>query len=320
MELFGGSLDLVRLTFLIGAVFALICKKKLGATPGGIVMPGILALALDDSISSFLVIVALSAICFVVARVTFLRLPLRRRWTALLSVSLSVVLGLLAAAMLDLGSRLAPDVLVLSLITPGLFTVSARRYGILRTGGSAIVATGATYLVGLALAALLPTALLTASATRLDGYPPLTLSDIYLVLPVGLAMAMVVYWRFGVRGGGYVVGPMAALIAIASPIEFAMLAAAVVLNYLLIRLVLEYTQIIGLERFVLGLFFSYLAVSVMDSVATMVAIPGYRVSSLAMMIAVAVFTNDLTLQPIKRSALLGIGPTFLVSLLVRVLL
>ncbi len=316
MEIFWSSLDLVRLTFLVGAVLALLYKKQFGVTPGGIIVPGILTGLIFTSFPAFLVMLVLSLICFALYQSTFGRFALTRRWASLIMISISVALGLISMLALNM-AHIFDQELLLSLVVPGLIAISARKYGMGRVMTGTLAVTAASFLAGWALALAIPYETLTYMTVQLGTYTPLSLESPYLVFVISLVTAILIYYKFGIRGGGYMVAPFIAAVTISSPIQAALIAVGVVLSYVAVRLLLRYTLVIGLERFVFSLICGYIVITLIDVLATMVNIPGYRPAPIVLIIAVAVFTNDLSLQALKPSILKGFSPTLVMAHLAR---
>lgn len=316
MEIFWSSTDLVRLTFLAGAVLALFYKKRFGVTPGGIIVPGILAGLMFTSLPAFLIVVALSVICFFIYNYTFGRFALNRRWASLITISISVILGIICTIVFN-AAHLFSQELLLSLVVPGLIAISARKYGLGKVLLGSLSVTAACYAVGWALALSIPYETLTYMTVQLGSYTPLSLDNFYLAFFASLATAALIYYKFGIRGGGYMVAPFVAAVTFSSPIQALLLAVAVAISYLAVKLMLKYTLIIGLERFVFSLVCAYILVTLIDLLATMFVIPGYRPAPIVLIIAVAVFTNDLSLQPLRATLKRGFSPTLLMAHIAR---
>lgn len=316
MEIFWSSTDLIRLTFLAGAVLALLYKKRFGVTPGGIIVPGILAGLMFTSLPAFLVVIALSVACWAIYHYTLGRFALNRRWGALITVSISLVLSVMCTVAFN-GAHIFSQELILSLIVPGLIAISARRYGLGRVMLGTLSVTALCYCVGWALALSIPYDILTNMTVRLGGYTPLSVDNYYLAFFASIATAALIYYKFGIRGGGYTVAPFVAAVTFSSPIQAVLLAAAVGVSYLAIKLMLKFTLIIGLERFVFSLVSAYVLVTLIDLLATVIVIPGYRPAPLVLIIAVAVFTNDLSLQHLRSTLQKGFSPTLIMAHLAR---
>lgn len=130
-------------------------------------------------------------------------------------------------------------------------------------------------------------------------------------------MSILAYYRFGIRSGGYLIAPFLAVVLFSSPIQALLMFTGVACSYLAIKLIQKYTLVIGLERFVLSLFCGYFIVTLIDYVAIYIGIPGYRPSPLIIIIAIAVLTNDLSLQPLVPSLRKGVIPNLLVSFITK---
>lgn len=317
MDILEGSIDLTRAVFLIGAVLALLYKKKLGVTPGGVIVPGTLAGILFSSFTAFLVVLASSVICMLLYKLVFAHYALSKRWSAFIIIAMSVVLGLgLMAAAQQM--YLNQEVLLLSLVTPGLITISARKYGFGKVTFGALTVTTACCLIAWFLSMLIPYEAQTYLSVQLAAFAPLTLTNPYLVLPISLAVSALVYYRFGVRGGGYLIAPFIAVVAMNSPLQLLLVLLSVALSYLAILAIQKYTLLFGLERFVACLFLGYFFVTIMDVLAITVGLgEGYSPAPLVLIIAIAVMTNDLALQSIKHTLSKGVAPSLIASYLAR---
>lgn len=317
MEIFWSSIDLLRIVFLLGAVLALIYKKKLGVTPGGIIVPGTLAGILFFSFTAFLIVLALSLACWLLYRFIFARYALSKRWSSLIIISLSVGLGLITTAVLEVGQFFNQELLMLSLVVPGLITISAQKYGFPKVAVGTLAVTASCYAAGWLLVWAIPYDILTYMTVRLGAFTQLSLENPYVVLPVSLITAILIYYKFGIRGGGYLVAPFLAAVTFSSPLQALLIAAGVALSYLAVWVIQKYTLVIGLERFVFSLFCGYIVITAIDLLAIAFTIEGYRPAPIVLIIAVAVLTNDLSLQPLKATLKKGFSPTLVMSHLAR---
>lgn len=317
MDIFWSSVELTRVVFLLGAVLALLYKKKFGITPGGVIVPGTLAGILFASYIAFLITLASAIVCYFIYKFTFGRYALERRWSSLILVSISTIIGLGLMWSLEAWHLLSQELMLVTLVTPGLIAISARKYHLGKVMMGTLGVTAVCYMVGWALLSVIPIGLLTQLSVDLDRYTQLSLTNPYVVLPLSLLISVLIYYRFGIRGGGYLVAPFLAAVTFSSPLQAALLAVGVALSYGAVRLALRYTLIIGLERFVFSLFCGFIVVTLLDILAANVLLPGYRPSPLVLIIAVAVMTNDLSLQPLKISLKNGFATSQVVSHLAR---
>ncbi len=317
MEIFWSSIDLTRIIFLLGAVLALVYKKKFGVTPGGIIVPGTLTGMLFASFTAFLIVLVSAAVCFLLYKYTFGRYALTKRWASLITVSISVCLGLLAMGIVEVTHVFSQELLLFTLVVPGLLAISAQKYGPSRVLIGALSVTAVCYLAGWALVLSLPYDLLTSMTVQLGKYTQLSLVNPYVVLPVSLITAILVYYKFGIRGGGYLIMPFVASVAFSSPIQALLLMVGVALSYLAVKMALKFTLMIGLERFVFSLFCGYIMVTLIDILAINIEIAGYRPAPLVLIIAIAVLTNDLSLQSLKTTLQKGASTSLIMSHLAR---
>lgn len=317
MDAFSGSIDLARIVFLLGAVLALIYKKKFGITPGGIIVPGTLVGILSASFATFMIVMFTAALCTFLYKVLFSNYPLSRRWSSLINISMSVVLGLAFSALTGQLHIFDQEVMLFSLVVPGLISISAQKYSFMKVLFGTLSVTAACAVLGWGLSRIISYELLSSLSVQLAAYKPLALENPYLVLPISLIAAILVYFKFGIRGGGYLIAPFLAAVLASSPLQALLIAIGIGLSYLTVRLIQKYTLIIGLERFVVSLFCGYVVISLIDLYAVHFGIMNYRPAPLVLIIAVAVLTNDLTLQSLRTSLKKGVGPSMLISYLTR---
>lgn len=317
MEFFLSSVDLVRIVFLVGAVLALIYKKKVGVTPGGIIVPGVITGLLFTSFLAFIITLSITLICFGLYKITLGRYALSKKWAAFAIISASVTLSLIATAITETTHLLGNEIIAFSLVVPGLIAISANKYGLGKVLTGTLAVTAVCYFIAWALILTIPYALLSHTTVELGQYQQLSLENPYLTVPLSLLTAIVLYYKFNIRSGGYLVAPFIAAVTFSSPIQTLMIFAGVALSTLAVRLALRYTLIIGLERFVLSIFFGYIMVGIMDFIAITYTIPGYRPAPLVLIVAVAILTNDLSLQPLGKTLKNGFLPSTLMAHLAR---
>jgi poly-gamma-glutamate biosynthesis protein PgsC/CapC len=136
--------------FAIGIVVALLVEERTGRTPGGIIVPGFLALALDEP-WRVAVTLGTALVAIGVYRLVEPHLLLygRRRFAFLVLTGL--LLKAAAIHVLPLAGVLPVGLLVIGYMMPGLVASHAVRQGILPTVGAALLATGITRLAALGL-------------------------------------------------------------------------------------------------------------------------------------------------------------------------
>ncbi len=317
MDFLGNSIDMIRVVFLLGAVLALICKKTFGVTPGGIIVPGILAYSLSFSFVSFLITMVSIFICWGIYNLFLARYALSTRWRSLALISISTVIGLAEVAIIQHFNLIPQEALLFSLVAPGLVTIGARKYGLGKVMLAMLSVTALTIVGGLVLAKVIPYQQLSFLSVSLGEFVPLTLANPFISLPLSLLTAMILYWRFGVRSGGYLIAPFLASVLFVAPIQFALLVLGVAISYGLMWLIQRFTLIIGLERFVGCLFLGYFVISILDLLAVHFGIPNYHPAPLVLITAVGVLTNDMCLQSTSSFLRKGVGPAMAVSYLTR---
>lgn len=317
MDFLNSSTDLTRIVFLIGAVLALMCKKWFGITPGGIIVPGVLACVLFSSFVAFAIILATSLLCWLIYKYFLSNFALSNHWTSLLMISISVFLSLAELAAIKRFNILNQETMLLSMIIPGLVAISAKKYGLSRVLAAMSATTALSFVSGVVILAVVPYYSLSYFSVRLGEFTPLTLANPQLSLTASLLMALIIYHRFGIRSGGYMIAPFLAAVLYVAPIEFILLAIGVMLSYFTVQFIQRRTLIVGLERFVISLFCGYFVVSAIDLIAITVGINDYHPAPLVLIIAIAVLTNDLCLQPIKATLAKGFSPALLASFVAR---
>lgn len=308
MDYIQDSVDLMRIIFLLGAVLALIYKKKIGVTPGGIIVPGLLACVLAGSFKAFLLTIATTLFCWIIYKLTLAQVALSKRASSLALIGLSVLMGIGEALFLDKFVGINQEMQLSGLVVPGLIVITAKKYGLWRVMKGVFVTTAATLAAGLALATFVTASLTSYFTTGLGAYRELALHNPLLSFAASLTIAAILYALFKVRSGGYLMAPYIAALIFLSPIQSLMLLAGIIASYLIVRFILAHSLIIGLERFVVSLFCGYFVVSVCDYIAITAGIHAYYPTTLTTIIAVAVITNDLTLQPLAKAIGKGIAP------------
>jgi len=311
------SVELMRIIFLLGAVFALLYKKKIGVTPGGIIVPGLLACIMVASFKAFLLTILNACICWAIYRISFAHIALSKRTTSLSLIGLSVFFGIGESLLIGHSVGISHELLLASLVVPGLIVIGATKYGISRVAMGVSVTTAGTLASGLILAKLISVSITSYLSTGLGSYSELELKNPALSLALSLVVAAVLYAVFKVRSGGYLMAPYLATLIFISPVQSLMLFVGIIASYFAVNFILKNSLIIGLERFVVSLFCGYFVVSLSDYIAIVSGLETYYISTLTTIIAVAVITNDMTLQPFKKAVGKGITPAIVASYLVR---
>lgn len=133
----------------IGLVVSLLYAEVFGVAPGGIVVPGYLALGLDDPVVVTLTL-GISLLTFFVVRVLATVMIIYGRRRTALMILIGFLLGSLVRAGLGVGTPIGPfEVDVIGYIIPGLLAIWMDRQGIVVTLSSAVTASVMTRLSGL---------------------------------------------------------------------------------------------------------------------------------------------------------------------------
>jgi poly-gamma-glutamate biosynthesis protein PgsC/CapC len=135
----------------IGLVVSLLYSEFFGIAPGGIVVPGYLALEIQDPL---IVAVTLSValLTFFVVRVLATIAIVYGRRRTVLAILIGFLLGSLVRTLVGVGTPVGPfEIDVVGYIIPGLLAIWMDRQGAVVTVSSAITASVATRLLGLLL-------------------------------------------------------------------------------------------------------------------------------------------------------------------------
>lgn len=133
----------------IGLIVSLLYAETFGVAPGGIIVPGYLALAIDDPIKVALTF-AISLLTFFVVRVLATAMIIYGRRRTVLMILIGFLLGSLVRTGLGAGTPVGPfEIDVIGYIIPGLLAIWMDRQGIVVTASSAITASVLTRLSGL---------------------------------------------------------------------------------------------------------------------------------------------------------------------------
>ncbi len=133
----------------VGLAISLLYSELFGVTPGGIIVPGYLALAIPEPITVALTLGVALLTFFVVRVLATIAIVYGRRRTVL-SILIGFLLGALVRAAVGAGPPLGPFELdVVGYVIPGLLAIWIDRQGVVVTISSAITASIATRLAGL---------------------------------------------------------------------------------------------------------------------------------------------------------------------------
>ncbi len=133
----------------IGLAVSLLYAEVFGVAPGGIIVPGYLALGIDDPVVMALTL-GISLLTFFVVRVLATVMIIYGRRRTVLMLLISFLLGSLVRIGLGVGTPIGPfEIDVIGQIVPGLLAIWMDRQGIVVTLSSAITASILTSLSGL---------------------------------------------------------------------------------------------------------------------------------------------------------------------------
>ena len=137
----------------IGLVVSVLYAEMFGVAPGGIIVPGYLALGVYDPAVLSLTL-GVSLLTFFVVRVlASVTILYGRRRTALM-ILIAFLIGSLVRAGLGVGTPVGPfEIDVIGYIVPGLIAIWIDRQGLVVTVSSALTASILTRLIGVLLLA-----------------------------------------------------------------------------------------------------------------------------------------------------------------------
>lgn len=317
MELFSNSLELSRFVFVIGAFLALLYKRKSGITPGGIIVPAFLALILDQSFTWFITLLLTAAATQGLYRISIASIALSKHWVVFWNIAISVLLVLLVKATI-FSDYLTTELVLFGVALPGLIAANARHYGAHRVYFGTLLVTAGTVLAGMLLSKLIPFGYATELTVHLSVYKTLTIENTFPMIIATLLTGAILYKKLNVRTGGYILAPFVALLAYTSPIEFILFLLFTAIGYFLVQLVLKYSLITGLERFVLSLIISASFVTFIDILGASNIVPFYVASSMILVVAMGVYINDLCLQKPSIKMMAGLSAPVFVALFLSI--
>jgi poly-gamma-glutamate biosynthesis protein PgsC/CapC len=141
--------------FIIGVIVALLIDEITGITPGGIIVPGFLALAWGEP---WRVVATFAAALLAVAAVTYLQRFLflygRRRFAYSVLTGMGIKQTLMV--LLPRLHILSYGLLIIGFVIPGLLAENCLRQGITRTMAATILAAVLTRLIGGAILGFMP--------------------------------------------------------------------------------------------------------------------------------------------------------------------
>lgn len=252
MELFAYSADLARIVFIIGAVLAVVYKKYTGVTPGGVVVPAFLALLLDQSFIWFCIIFGASLLTRLLYLISFQAMALPRRWVVFINIAMSTAIVLAAQYLFGMAMP-STEAAAFGYVIPGLLSANIMRYRLQPVVLSTLGVTAVTYSIGYLCTQLVPFGWATSLTSQLGMFTPLQLGSPLILLPTALVVTGLTMWAFGTRTGGYLLAPFVALLASGSVVQFAAFIVGILCCYGLLQVILRYSLIFGLERFLMSL-------------------------------------------------------------------
>lgn len=296
------SIELTRITFLIGIVLALLFRKRFGFNAGGIVAPGFLAITLSSSLWLFLVTFGMSFVVYYLYMATFDKKALRGRYSVLIKMVYSILLMAISTWFLGLFFDVSGE--LIGYVAPGLIAASYRKYEVKNVAIGTLLVTAATYLLGLLLGIILPDQYLTYIKTQSEslGLTPFELEHRLIHFVFALIVGIATYHFSKARIGGLIILPMIGALLL-DPLNFIIFAALVVVILMIVKFVQSFSHLIGLERFAFATVISVILVWIVELslLSLNVGFSPLLLSALYLPVAVGVWVNDLSIQGVKKS-------------------
>ena len=138
----------------IGLIVSLLYSEAFGVAPGGIIVPGYLALGVSDPAAVCLTL-GVGLLTFFIVRVLSTVTVLYGRRRTVLMILIAFFIGSLLRAALGMQTPVAPfETEVIGYIVPGLIAIWIDRQGAIVTLSSALTASVLTRLIGLLMLGL----------------------------------------------------------------------------------------------------------------------------------------------------------------------
>lgn len=303
------SIEIIRLTFILGLILSLLTRRAMGFNAGGIIVPGFLAITLAYSFKLFILSLFISILIIIIYIYTLENKPLKGRLPVLIKIMMSVILveifGFLGInfKLLNIG-----DLGYIGYIVPGLIASTYRRHGSSKVFVATILVSAITYLIGVILYNILPLNITgyLSNLIQEGGFEKYNMTSKYVFFLISALIALATYTINKGRVGGIVVAPLIADLILSNFINFVIFVVIVLLTYSIIKLMMKYTQLIGIERFVfatiLGIVLTWIIEIIMLNMK--LNFPPLLLTTLFTPIAVGSWVNDITLQPYKKSIIL----------------
>lgn len=303
------SIEIIRLTFIIGLILSLFVRRSIGFNAGGIIVPGFLAITLAHSPLLFVLSILISVLIYLLYKYAFAKKPLTGRMPVLIKIIMSVILvELLGFIGINFKILNIGDLGYIGYIVPGLIASTYRRHGDLRVFIATILTSAVTYVIGVILYNLLPlnTTNFLSTLIQQNNYTPYNMEGKYIFFLISAVIAVIAYMWKRSRIGGIVVAPLIVDLILSGIFNFLIFLTIVLIAYFLVKLMMKYTQLIGIERFVfatiIGIVLTWITEIFLLNMK--VPFPPLLLTTLFMPIAVGSWINDITLQEHKKSALL----------------
>ncbi|HNS36383.1 MAG TPA: poly-gamma-glutamate biosynthesis protein PgsC/CapC [Anaerolineaceae bacterium] len=253
------SVELARLTIILGIVVSILIYKKSGMTMGGILIPGYLALFVSQPLHIIVTLIIATLSYLLVHNTLKKRFMLNGRRLFEVEILVALILQISWSAVLTLfggrNSALA-SLYGIGFVIPGLITHEIGRQGLSRTLFTTLLGTLFVFLIITPIAAIeqaLPqdlTVVSTSPILRTQPYPyafPLSLLPFAIV--ISIMVDMLIYTRLKIRPGGFVTAAYIALFVL-RPLDLLFILLATVLTYLFVTFMANrFLLVFGRVRF-----------------------------------------------------------------------
>ncbi len=185
-------------------------------------------------------------------------------------------------------------------VLPGLIAANSKTYGLHKVLHGLLAVVAATTLMSYIYSLLIPFNLATKLSIELSKFEPLVIANHYFLILLSLTLAMVVRMLFGVKAGGFMILPILLTLLTTAPMQLFVYGIATIFCYSITKIILRYSLIAGLERFMLCLILAYILVTAIDLIAIKFWNGSFYFSPIIYMTAIAVIVNDLCLNNIQK--------------------
>ncbi|HMN11397.1 MAG TPA: poly-gamma-glutamate biosynthesis protein PgsC [Bellilinea sp.] len=308
------SVEIARLTIILGIVVSVMIYKRTGMTMGGILIPGYLALFVTQPLHILVTLIIATLAYLIVHNWIKKAYMLNGRRLFEVEILVALILQILWSALLTvLGAKytVLGSLYGIGFVIPGLITHEIGRQGLSRTLSTTILGTLIVFMVVTPLAAIeraLPDSWTAYNLSPIMRTQPYTYAYPISLLPIGIVISvmvdMIIFRKMKIRPGGFVTAAYMALFAL-RPLDILFVLGATLITYLFINILANnFLLVFGRVRFGLIILSAVVISWVMEIIAVNVSngqfVPwsGFVV---IMPMLVALLTNSFDQQGIPKS-------------------